>query len=117
MEENCFRFYTTPGKAVGDRPSLRVVPATPFITLVNEATTATTGTKTTADIVSRETGSNVFVVRGEIAIDAKPHRERGAVWDGALYAATLAKEAFEREGIRVDGAARNIRSTRRSGAH
>lgn len=110
IEENCFRFTTAPGAAVGEPAVITLLPNTPYVTVVNETKTTAAGTSTNADIVSRDPGSNIVRFAGTVALDKKPFEQRGSVWDGTLYAAVLFKEALESEGVHVKGLARNIRS-------
>jgi len=110
IEENCFRFTTAPGTAEGAPALLTLLPDTTYVTPENEMKTGAAGARTNADIVWRNPESNVVRFEGTIAVDRQPFEQRGSIWDGAHYAAHLFKETLEREGVRVDGEARNIRS-------
>jgi serine-type D-Ala-D-Ala carboxypeptidase/endopeptidase (penicillin-binding protein 4) len=110
FEENCFRFTTAPGPKPGAPAVITLNPDTDYITVVNHTTTVKAGGKKTADIVWREPRGNTVIFAGTVPIDEKPFEQRGSVWDGNLYAATLLTEALEEAGIRVRGEAQNIRS-------
>lgn len=110
FEENCFRFTTAPGKQVGDKATLSFRPETGYITVINDIVTTTAGGPKTADIVWRGSDNNIIRFAGTIPVDAEPFEQRGSVWDGTLYTATLLREALDRAGIRVLGAPHNIRS-------
>jgi D-alanyl-D-alanine carboxypeptidase/D-alanyl-D-alanine-endopeptidase (penicillin-binding protein 4) len=110
FEENCFRFITAPGPAVGAPAQIRINPDTKYITVINDTVTTVAGGPTTADIVWRNTEDNVVRFEGTIAHDSKEFQQRGSIWDGPMYAAWLLRETLEREGIKVHGNARNILS-------
>ena len=110
VEENCFRFITAPGKNVGDKALIKLIPDTKYVTVVNNTETVASGGQRTADIVFRGTDQNIVHFAGTIPIDEQPFQQRGSVWDGVLYTVFLFKEALEKEGIKIKGNAINIRS-------
>ena len=109
IEENTVRIYISPGKKVGDKPILRLIPDTDYITIVNNAKTVPAGQPTNADVVWRDPESNTVIFSGNVAIDKKEYRERTSVWNSPKYAAHLFKQALLDAGIEVQGKAANIR--------
>lgn len=108
FEENAFRVRIMPGAAVGDPTRIEINPNTSYITVINESVTAAAGAPSTADSTNHQTEGNVVRFVGQIPIDREVINERGSIWDAPRYAAHLVMEALEREGIAVDGEARNI---------
>lgn len=108
IEENAFRCVIRPGAKVGDSARIELIPATSYIRIINETKTVAAGGATNADSTTHDAEGNTKRFIGTIAIDSKEVNERGAVWDGAAYAATLLKEELERQGIAVAGRAANI---------
>lgn len=107
--ENVFRFTTAPGKEEGDLATLTFQPDTGYFTYENEILTVAEGGKKDADIVHRNPENNHVRFGGTVPLGTKPFEQRGSVWDGARYTATLLLEALDREGINVRGGAVNVR--------
>ncbi|MCC6548427.1 D-alanyl-D-alanine carboxypeptidase/D-alanyl-D-alanine-endopeptidase [Candidatus Sumerlaeota bacterium] len=103
FSENVFRFTTAPGAKVGDKALLTFKPETRFFTVSNDVLTTTSKGARTADITRRHPGSNEVIFGGTIAVDEEPFEQRGSIWDGELYAATLLTEALNRAGVKVAG--------------
>jgi D-alanyl-D-alanine carboxypeptidase/D-alanyl-D-alanine-endopeptidase (penicillin-binding protein 4) len=103
IEENGYRVIIRPGGKVGDPAVLDVTPKTSYITIINDARTVAAGGPSTADSVPCQTQGNARRFAGTIALDKKQIDERGSVWDGARYAATLLGEELGRDGIQVRG--------------
>ncbi|QDU35248.1 D-alanyl-D-alanine carboxypeptidase DacC precursor [Poriferisphaera corsica] len=109
IEENTVRIYIAPGKKVGDKPILRIVPDTDYINIVNKAKTVSAGQSTNADVVWRDPESNTVIFSGNVALDKKEYRERASIWNSPKYAAHLFKQALLDAGVEVQGKASNIR--------
>ncbi|WP_084516437.1 D-alanyl-D-alanine carboxypeptidase/D-alanyl-D-alanine endopeptidase [Microtetraspora niveoalba] len=86
--------------APGDRPGkpakVTTTPETDYVKIVNRATT---GAETDI-LVEREHGGNTVVVTGTVA---EQYDEWVAVWDPALYAASLFRKGLAAHGVRVIG--------------
>ncbi|QQE10346.1 D-alanyl-D-alanine carboxypeptidase/D-alanyl-D-alanine-endopeptidase [Planctomycetota bacterium] len=114
IEENVVRVYISPGKKIGDKPVLRLVPDTDFIKIINNGKTVKAGQPTNADIIWRDPESNVAYFAGNVALDKKEYRERASIWNSPEYTAYLFKTALEKEGITIQGKAVNIRDLKES---
>lgn len=101
FSENVFRFTTAPGASVGDKAVLTFKPETRFFTVTNDVITTVTKGAKTADITRRYPGSNDVIFGGTIPVDEKPFEQRGSVWDGELWTATLLTEALARGRVKV----------------
>lgn len=109
IEENAWRCEMLPGDSVGDPVRLTMIPDTSYFTVINTATTAPAGERSTAGAVNYLVEGNTFLFTRQLAIDEGLRVERGAVWDGTRYAAHLFREELIRRGIAVSGDAVNIR--------
>ncbi len=101
VNDNSVTLTVTPGRRVGDKPSIKVQPQTAYLKVINQAMTTDRGT---ARIDARRPlESNTVELFGTIPHDAGEHVEDIAVHDPASFAATLLKEALTRRRIRVLG--------------
>ncbi len=91
---------TSPGK-VGRQATLKLVPQTGYVRLVNETTT-TTGTTDTID-VERQHGTNTIVVSGSIGTGHDVDEEWATVDKPAGYAADVFRRALAKHGVAVLG--------------
>jgi serine-type D-Ala-D-Ala carboxypeptidase/endopeptidase (penicillin-binding protein 4) len=105
---------TSPGATVGRPAVVTTVPATNFVHIVNQATTAAAGSGDNIS-VERQNGVNDIVVSGTIATDAGVDSTLSTVHDPTGYAASLFRADLERHGVRVLGD--TIRAATPAGAH
>ncbi len=100
VERNAITVFVSPGAKVGDEPRIRVSPATSYLIVRNEATTAPAGTPSTI-YITREHARNIAIVRGRIPLDAQPDSARQAlsVEEPPRYAMWLLREVLEKRGI------------------
>ncbi len=82
------------------------LPAPAYYVLANTAKTSAAMKEPHAELqVSRQVGSRTVEVAGSIPLNAGVAREHLAIQDPAAYAALALKEALERRGVKIDGAA------------
>jgi len=93
---------TRPGAAAGQPAVVRTVPATDFVHITNQATTAAAGSGDNIS-VERRNGVNDIVVTGTIATDAGVDSTLSTVTDPTGYAAALFRDDLQRHGVRVAG--------------
>jgi D-alanyl-D-alanine carboxypeptidase/D-alanyl-D-alanine-endopeptidase (penicillin-binding protein 4) len=103
VNDNCVSFTVTPGKKVGDKPTITVQPQTEYIKIVNNATTTANGTARVG--VNRPLNSNTIEFFGSMPRTRDKFEVNIAIHDPASFAATLLKEALARRKIRVQGKA------------
>ncbi len=104
--DNSVEITVTPGKTPGAPVSIDISPSTAYVTLKVTAITSRGDSASTIDI-SRERGSGMIVVDGNIASGSDPYVEHISVENPALFFATLVKEELSRFGIVVHGAPYN----------
>ncbi len=102
--DNSIELTVRPGAEPGAPVSIDIVPPTAAVTLKVTATTSRADSISTLDI-RRERGSDVIVVRGNIAAGAEAYVEHVSVEHPARFFATVLKEELARNGIVVRGAA------------
>lgn len=105
VNDNSITVVVTPGRRVGERPRISLLPETGYVRLVNQATTVAAGEPRIA--VERGLNSNTIEIHGSIPLRAPARQIDVAIHNPALYAATLLREALTRRRIRVLGAPRH----------
>lgn len=108
MEENAWRCEIHPADSTGEPAGLVMNPDTSYFTVINRTTTLPPGAPSDAGVVNFLVEGNVFLLSRGVARGDGPVQARGAVWDGARYAAHLFREELLRAGIAVSGEALNI---------
>jgi serine-type D-Ala-D-Ala carboxypeptidase/endopeptidase (penicillin-binding protein 4) len=101
VNDNAVTFIVTPGRRAGDKPTIKVQPATDYLQINNQATTSDAGA--TRIGVHRQLNNNAVEFFGTIPRGAAEFKVNIAIHDPARFAATLLKEALQRRGIRVHG--------------
>ncbi len=101
VNDNVITYVVTPGRRVGDAPTIAAKPPTKFPVIINHATTSANGQ--TRIGVYRQLDTNVVEFFGSIPRNAKDFEVEIAVHEPASFAATLLKEALGRRGIRISG--------------
>ncbi len=92
-----------PGKSAGDKPTVKLVPASGYMLVDNHATTTTAGTKPDFRVY-RPYDRNTLVIAGSVPLDYKQDKPVGVpVVNPALYATTLLAETLLSSGITIDG--------------
>lgn len=109
FSENVIRFTTSPGATVGAPATITIKPQTAYVTAINKVETVDAKGEKTADITHRDPESNEITFGGTVPLGVEPFEQRGAIWDGELYAATLLTEALVRDGIAVSEPAQTVR--------
>lgn len=104
LNRNVVDVYIRPGAREGSKPTIRVSPATSYMTIQNDAVTVKAGAEKTVS-VDRLRGRNVIRVTGAIPLDYKATGAEEAITmeEPALFAATVLKEMLERDGIQIKG--------------
>jgi D-alanyl-D-alanine carboxypeptidase/D-alanyl-D-alanine-endopeptidase (penicillin-binding protein 4) len=93
---------TRPGSGAGGRPQARLVPDTPYVTVLNQATTGPAGSAESIS-VERRHGTNTILVTGSIPAGSAPTPALSSVWEPTGYAAAVFRDALSRHGVRVLG--------------
>lgn len=104
LNKNVVDVYVRPGVREGAKPTVRVAPATSYMTVQNDAVTTKAGTDKTIS-VDRLRGRNVIRVTGNIPLGHKSDGSEEAVTveEPGLFAVTILKEMLQRDGIEVKG--------------
>lgn len=107
FHRNAIDVSIKPGIAIGASARVEIFPQTKYISIVNNVTTARKDSAAHIEVV-REPGTNLLHVRGTIPVGGADHTEEIAVTNPTLFTAALLKEALERRGVKVGGAAVDI---------
>jgi D-alanyl-D-alanine carboxypeptidase/D-alanyl-D-alanine-endopeptidase (penicillin-binding protein 4) len=113
FNDNLVTLHIRPGEQSGWRPQIQLVPGGEGIALVNQATTAPAGGRTSI-LVTRAAYDGPIVVRGQIAQGAAGVWRSVPVADPARYSAAVLRETLERRGIRVNGGIRVVLDAKES---
>ncbi|GAB3647842.1 D-alanyl-D-alanine carboxypeptidase/D-alanyl-D-alanine-endopeptidase [Glycomyces tarimensis] len=108
------RVFVDPGNAEGDAAEIETVPATDYVTIVNDATTTAPGTGTSVAI-DRDEHANEIRVTGTIAADSGGTYGTRAVIDPAGLAASVFQAALADHGITLTGETRTGETTPQDG--
>ena len=108
FNDNCVDISVSPGARVGARVSIRSVPDTRFLTIVNNAVTVSAG-KHSGLRFDRRLGSNEVTIEGQMAMDSSSRLEWITVSQPTLFAVTVFQERLQRKGIDVTGEPFTIR--------
>jgi D-alanyl-D-alanine carboxypeptidase/D-alanyl-D-alanine-endopeptidase (penicillin-binding protein 4) len=88
--------------SVGESATIKVLPETDVVKIVNRSkTVASGGTKTIT--IEREHGTNNIVIEGTVPIGGTVTREWIAVWEPSYYALDLFKKSLLEKGITFGG--------------
>lgn len=103
FNDNCVDITITPGAITGDTCSLSVDPATSYVTLINQTSTADEADSVNTISFLRKRGTNTIVVRGSLSMNKKPYLESVTVDNPTLYTMTVLKEVLASKGIAASG--------------
>ncbi len=107
INDNQLDVVVTPGRQVGETPTVMVTPAEPRYYTVDASDLRTGAAKSGSHVGwNLALGSKVLRLYGTIAVDAAPDAEGIAIHDPAEFAAMALKGMLEARGIRVSGRAR-----------
>jgi D-alanyl-D-alanine carboxypeptidase/D-alanyl-D-alanine-endopeptidase (penicillin-binding protein 4) len=88
--------------SVGESATIKVLPETDVVKIVNRSkTVASGGTKTIT--IEREHGTNTIVIEGTVPVGGTVTREWIAVWEPSYYALDLFKKSLMEKGITFGG--------------
>jgi D-alanyl-D-alanine carboxypeptidase/D-alanyl-D-alanine-endopeptidase (penicillin-binding protein 4) len=107
FNDNLVTLHIKPGEQPGWRPQIQLIPGGEGIALVNQATTAPAGGRTSI-LVTRAAYDGPIVVRGQIGVGAQGVWRSVPVADPARYSAAVLRELLERRGIHVQGGLRVV---------
>jgi serine-type D-Ala-D-Ala carboxypeptidase/endopeptidase (penicillin-binding protein 4) len=105
--ENVATLEIRPGAQPGWRPEVRLVPGGDGIAIVNQATTAARGTRTSLHAL-RTAYDGPIIVRGRIAAGSGAVVRTVPLADSPRYVAAVLREALAQRGILVAGGVRAI---------
>ncbi len=111
FNENIVTVRITAGEKVGDPPSVHTVPDYPDLNVVNQATT---GTRPSRVLISRDDPLDPVLVTGSIRLGGRDVWRRLTVPDPAEFTLTQFRAALEERGIEVRGRSRIVRDPSRS---
>jgi D-alanyl-D-alanine carboxypeptidase/D-alanyl-D-alanine-endopeptidase (penicillin-binding protein 4) len=104
INRNCVEVTVTQGARVGDTVVVAIDPPTQYVSLLNEATTATDTTLSSLEISRKfRERLNTITVQGKMPLGARPQKESISVWAPEMYFLMLAREELARQNIRADG--------------
>lgn len=106
VDENSFELTISPGNKSGSAPGLAINHNNGFIHLTNNATTSERDAATSIGI-NRGLSSNDLRVWGEFPAGGRAFSAFLSVYEPALWAATLFKQALIARGIKIDGEPRS----------
>jgi len=107
VNDNCVVITVEPGPQAGAPASAALAPASAPLKLLNLCQTAT---KRHAIWFDRSAGEDTIKVGGHVRLGSAGYSGEVTVPDPPLYAATTLKQAFEEEGLRIEGRARVLRA-------
>jgi D-alanyl-D-alanine carboxypeptidase/D-alanyl-D-alanine-endopeptidase (penicillin-binding protein 4) len=99
VNDNLIDVHVSPGDRVGTYARVSMAPATEFIRMESQVVTAPPGQPTW--VLVQPAGPEGFVVRGQIALDARPLLRVYGVHDPAAFARALFIECLRRQGVEV----------------
>lgn len=102
VDDNFLEVTLRPGEREGDPVQVTLWPSAECMTVRNRAVTGAPGTPQQIEL-ERGLQENVLEIRGTMPPESAGYRAAVALYNPALCAATLFREALERRGIRVRG--------------
>lgn len=106
INDNLWQGYLYPAENPGEIARFDP-PETEYMTFENNVITTVSTARINVDYV-RECEGNHVVINGWMPVGGERERVRGCVYNATHYAATLVKEALQKNGIPVMGEARDI---------
>lgn len=107
FNDNCVDFTVVPGDSAGAPATISWIPATKYVTVMNEVVTAPPDSSYYIAFY-RERGTNVVHVRRKFPVNKPAWTESIAVDNPTLYTMTVLKEILESKGVKVDGNPRDV---------
>ena len=92
----------SPGTEVGSQSIVSITPETDTVSMINNATTVHSKSKTDLEF-NRAHGTNTISVNGSISISEEPQKNWVAVWHPAKYALNIFKNSLQKQGIELCG--------------
>ncbi|HEY3333119.1 MAG TPA: D-alanyl-D-alanine carboxypeptidase/D-alanyl-D-alanine-endopeptidase [Capsulimonadaceae bacterium] len=106
VEQGLTQVTVLPGKALGDKPLVKLFPASGYLPVNNQAVTVAAGEPLTLKM-TRPYNKNVLQVSGNVPLDFRAAKSTGVTVDNPpLYATTLLTEELLSNGVTIDGATR-----------
>jgi len=106
-QDNTVDLRIVPGKEIGDTATIELKPFTPLLQFINRVQTSAANTRANIT-VTREPGSSLVIVSGQLPLGGKPVGEAVTVARPALWFAQAVKAALIQRGIKVKGDIRRI---------
>ncbi|MDT4898288.1 MAG: hypothetical protein QOH25_3365 [Acidobacteriota bacterium] len=107
VNDNEINVSVTPASKPGEAASIRLKPASAYISIENDTNSAERGTPATIGITRGLSDNNVRIW-GDFPVGARAISARLSVHQPALWAAMLFQDALHRRGIAVEGKARTV---------
>ncbi len=102
INDGCFSFIVHPGKEIGGKAHIEISPQTEYVWITNDVITTGPKAHTRIDLW-RPADKNQVRIFGQIPLNRSAYRDKGSVYNGTLFSATLVKEALERRDVEVKG--------------
>jgi N-acyl-D-amino-acid deacylase len=102
VNDNVVDVVASPGATDGSPVQLKIAPQTAYVTIINQATTQKSGTKTSLSYENDKLnpdGTRSVTLTGGLALGARPTMVSYPVPEPSRYAATLLVEALKRDGV------------------
>lgn len=107
VNDNIVSFTVSPAAKVGEVAQVQIVPNTPHTDIINTSVTAASKTQVDSlrlpGLSVERRGSNVFVVDGALALDAKPRRFERTVVQPEIFTGQILRELLQQNGIKFNG--------------
>ncbi len=107
FNDNCMDIYIVPGDSLNTPSKFHLVPETNYVQIKNKILTVRKGLEKEITF-HRKPGTNNVELRGAIAIDSPPKRDRFSIENPTLFTVTIFKQVLEKRGITVAGQAYDI---------
>ncbi len=114
-QDNTVDLSLSPGKKLGAPATIRLKPFTPLLQFINRVETAATNARASIS-VTREPGSNLVTITGQLPLGGKAVEEATTVPRPALWFAQAVKDALIKRGVSVKGDVRRITADDNTGS-
>jgi len=107
FNDNCMDIYIVPGDSLNAPAKIIMIPETDYVQINNKILTVRKGLEKDISF-HRKPGTNQVEIRGALAINSPPRRDRFSIDNPTLFTVTIFKQVLEKRGISVAGKAYDI---------
>lgn len=104
FNDNCMDIFIASGDSLNTLAKFQLMPETNYVQVKNKILTVRKGLEQEISF-HRKPGTNQVELRGAIAFDSPPKRDRFSIENPTLFTATIFKQVVEKRGIVVSGQA------------